>query len=119
MGRAGTLDRRIRLDRPVGGQDATGGPVSGGFSPVATVWAGRKDKSASESMKAEQRSSEVVTVFRVRSSSITRKMTPEYQIFHENRNYEITGIVETSEGRNNYLEIMTVVIADGDEVENG
>lgn len=115
MGRAGELDRRIRIDRANASQDATGGETSGGFSPLATVWAKRTDLSAAEAFKADERASTRMTMFKVRSSVTTRNTTPKDQIHHDGQDYEITGIKETKDGRNNYLEFTTVVRNDDED----
>lgn len=115
MGRAGDLDRRIRIDRANTIQDATGGETGGGFVPLATIWAKRSDLSATEAFKADERASTRVTIFKVRSSSVTRDVTPRDQIHNGGDDYEITGIKETKEGRNNYLEFTTVVRNDDED----
>jgi head-tail adaptor len=110
---AGELDRRIRFERPNPAQDDMGGETDGGFTPLRTVWAKRTDLSAAESFKADERSGVVVVLFKVRSSELVRTITTADQITHNGAAFEITGIKETREGRNNYLEFSTVARIDG------
>jgi SPP1 family predicted phage head-tail adaptor len=109
MGRAGQLDRRIRIDRANIVQDEMGGMANGGFTPLTTIWARRTDLSAAESFKADEKSSTRITIFKVRSSKLIRDVTPKDKIYYNGHDYEITGIKETKEGRNNYLEFTTIV----------
>ena len=109
MSGAGDLDRRIRLERAQASRDATGGALDEGWTPLATVWAARADLSDGERFQADERAAIRLTRFTVRSSSITRDLTPADRVFHDDAFYEITGIKEIKDGRNNYLELTTVV----------
>lgn len=113
MARPGELDRRIRLERANPNEDEMGGVADGGFTPLSTVWARKQDLGVSESFKADERAGTLVSLFVVRSSELTRSLTTQDQIVYRDEGYEITGIRETKEGRNNYLEIQTVVRTDG------
>ncbi len=111
MGRAGELDRRIRFERQATGRDDMGGSTDEGWVPLTTVWAKRSDMSDGERFADDaERAATRVTVFKVRSSRVTRGVTPIDRIAYDDSDlYEITGIKETREGRNNYLEFTTVV----------
>lgn len=112
MAGAGDLDRRIRLERLVKGQDDMGGSTEDGWTLIARVWAARADLSDAERYAADEQAATRMTRFKVRSSSVTRSLSPADRLFHDGAFYEITGTKETTEGRNRYLEISTVMRAD-------
>lgn len=112
MAGAGSLDRKIRLERLVKAQDDMGGSTDAGWIVLARVWASRADTSDAERFAAEEQSAVRMTRFRVRSSTVTRSLTPADRLFHDGAFYEIAGIKETTEGRNRFIEISTVVRAD-------
>lgn len=109
MAGAGDLDRRIRFERVSTVKDGMGGTAEDGWSPLGSVWANRADASDGERFAADEVSAVRMTRFKVRSSSLTRGVTPIDRIFFDKTHYEIQGIKETAEGRNNYLEFTTVV----------
>lgn len=113
MGGAGDLDRLISVERANPGQDATGGVTAGGFSLVGVVWAKRQDLSASEAFKADEKAATRISLFKVYSSSVTRGVTPKDRINDHGDIYEITGIKETNDGRNRYLELTAILRNDG------
>jgi SPP1 family predicted phage head-tail adaptor len=112
MVRAGDLDRRITLQRlSESGSNAFNEPVEV-WTDLATIWARRADISDSERMAAGQVGAALTSRFVVRSSSITRTMTPADRIFYAGSVWNIFGIKETRAGRNQYLEITAAREAD-------
>lgn len=109
MAGAGDLDRRIRLERLVKGKDDMGGSTDEGWHVLANVWAARADLSDAERYAADEQAATRMTRFKVRSSSVTRSLTPADRIFHAHAAYEIIGTKETAEGRDRYIEISTVM----------
>lgn len=113
MGRAGQLDRRVRIERANAGRDNLGGSTDQGWHPLGTYWAERMDASDAERFVAQEHAATRMTRFRIRSTAITRTVTPADRAVHDGDVYEIIGVKETKEGRNNYIEMTTVVRADG------
>ena len=89
----GYLDRRITLVAPLTAVDSYGAPIGGGVN-VATVWAAFDNKSANNSVIQEQQTTRNVVIWRVRSSSTTRLVTPKYTIRYGSDVYNILAIQE-------------------------
>ena len=114
---AGELDRRIRIEREQLGRDDMGGVSSEGWAPLGRPWASRADASDGERYAADEQAATRMTRFKVYSSRMTRDVTPKDRIVYRDavtgdQFYEITGIKETTEGRNRFLEFSTVVRTD-------
>jgi SPP1 family predicted phage head-tail adaptor len=104
---AGDLDRRITLQRATATQNELNEDVDT-WADVATVWARRRDASDSqkiEYMAAGQVGAFIVSRFTVRSSSVTRDVTPVDRLMHEGKVWEIRGVKEADEGRRRFIEI--------------
>ena len=112
MVRAGDLDRRITIQRLAETGSNAFNEVAEAWTDLATIWARRADISDSERMAAGQVGAALTSRFVVRSSSITRTMTPADRIFYAGSAWNIFGIKETREGRNQYLEITAAREAD-------
>ncbi|MFN7177117.1 MAG: phage head closure protein [Thermaurantiacus sp.] len=112
MAGAGNLDRRIVIrHRPVTGRNAINEPVFG--SAVDTpLWAGRRDASDGERLAAAQVGAHIETRFLVRSSTFSKSIQPKWELLHDGRSYNITGIKETAHGRHRFLEISAVTSGD-------
>jgi SPP1 family predicted phage head-tail adaptor len=100
----GFLDRRISFYAPSTTRDNYGAK-SGSATLYTTVWAALDNKSASGSVMMEQETSVNRVVWRVRSSSTTRAITPKYTIQYSGDTYEILAIEEV--GRNAELHFHT------------
>ena len=112
---SGELDRRIRVEKSQTVRDEMGGEGEGAWGTHCTIWAKRSDSSDGEAFKAGEIAATRVTRWKVRSSSATRAITPAgFRIHADGDFYEITGIKETRDGRNNYLEITSVVRNDAE-----
>lgn len=110
-GGAGQLDRRITIQRFTATQDAFGGDVET-WVDLKTVSAKRMDLSDSERLAADQVNATQMSRFVVRSSAITRDVTPKDRINHDGGSWDIHGIKETREGRKRFLEITAARQAD-------
>ena len=98
---AGSLDRRITLRRKT--VTNTGLGTTEAWADLGTIWAGRRDVSDGEKAAAGTMQSIVAARFVVRSSSLTRTLTPKDALIEGGRTFEITGIKEL--GRRDFLEI--------------
>lgn len=105
---AGKLDRRIIIERATFARDAAGQriPTWGTF---ITVWASRKDMSDRERFQSGQELNTRDTRFTVRHSSDTKTVTALDRIAYEGDTYDILGVKETKEGRQQFIEITTRV----------
>jgi SPP1 family predicted phage head-tail adaptor len=104
---ANELDRRITLQRST----TTAGPLNEPievWDDLAKVWARRRDASDSQKIEyiaAGQTGSFIVARFTVRSSAVTRSVTPVDQIVHDGKVWDIKGVKEADEGRHRFIEI--------------
>lgn len=107
---AGKLDRRITIERFTPTRNEFNEPVET-WATLATVWAQRKDSSdvvKTELLGAEQMGAYLLTHFVVRSSSVTKTVTPVDRINYDGHTWNIKGTKETAEGRNRFIEITAV-----------
>lgn len=108
---AGALDRRITIQRYTATQDAFGGDVQT-WADLITVSARRSDVSDSERIAANQINATQMSRFVVRSSTVTRGLTPKDRISYDNSHWDIHAIKETKDGRLRFLEITAMRQAD-------
>ncbi len=104
---AGDLDRRITIQRSTSAEGRLNEPVET-WADLITVWARRRDASDSqkiEFMAAGQTGSFIVSRFTIRSSEISRSVTPLDRVFHDGKVWDIKGVKEADEGRHRFLEI--------------
>ena len=106
---AGLLDRRITILRAALVDDGLQNR-EGPHEAIATIWARKMDVSDSERQRAGVVGAEITTRFQVRSSVVSRAITPKDRIRYGARDYEITGIREV--GRLDMLEITANASAD-------
>lgn len=100
----GFLDRRITFVLPALTPNAYG-EITGAGTDVATVWAAMDNKSAANSVVQEQESTVNRVTWRVRSSSVTRIVTPKWIIRYGSDLYNILAIQEV--GRKNEIHFIT------------
>lgn len=100
----GFLDRRITFVAPSVSTNAYG-EITGAGTDIATVWAAMDNKSAANSVIQEQESTINRVTWRVRSSTLTRVITPKYTIRYGSDIYNILAIQEV--GRNAELHFIT------------
>lgn len=108
---AGQLDRRIVIQRYTAIQDAFGGDVHT-WVDLTTISAKYTPVSDAERMSAGQINAVSMARFVVRSSTVTRGVTPKDRISYDGNDWDIHGIKETKEGRKRFLEITAARQAD-------
>ncbi|MCV0371077.1 phage head closure protein [Filomicrobium sp.] len=108
---AGTLDRRITIERAV--------MTTNGFNervptwlPLATVWAHRRDASAGEAYRAQEVGAQLTTRFTIRYSSTVSDVNPKDRISYDGRVYNITAVREPEGTRREWIEIDAVARSD-------
>jgi SPP1 family predicted phage head-tail adaptor len=106
---AGTLDRRITIRRAVMIANGFNEPVAT-WIDLATVWAGRRDASASESYRAQEVGAQISLRFTIRWSTQVAGVDPSDRVRFEGREYDITAVRDV--GRRQWREIDAVARAD-------
>jgi SPP1 family predicted phage head-tail adaptor len=106
---AGTLDRRISIERPTVTYDAKNRPVTG-WALVKSVRASWRRATANERLAAAQTSAQVTDVFEVRWSSTMASIDPKCRLLFEGRTYDISEV--TPIGRRQGLLIRAAARAD-------
>jgi SPP1 family predicted phage head-tail adaptor len=112
---AGDLDRRITIERFTSTRNEFNEPVQA-WATLVTVWAQRKDSSdltKVEYLGADQVSAFHMSRFIIRSSSVTKTVTPVDRINYDGHIWNIKGAKETAEGRNRFIEITAVRASNG------
>lgn len=97
--KAGKLDRRILIQRPVPVRNETGEQITG-WVDVATVWASFTRKSGREEQRAEQRSNRQDAEIEIRYRP---GITPTMCVVHDGERWEIDDVGESGEGRRDGL----------------
>lgn len=105
---AGKLDRRITLQRKA--VTNTGLGVTEAWANLGTIWASRKDVSDGEKMAAGGVMATLAARFVVRSSDLTRGLTPKDALIDGGKTFQIAGIKELD--RRGFLEITAEARAD-------
>ncbi|MGL5934600.1 MAG: phage head closure protein [Cetobacterium sp.] len=103
----GDLDRRITLERFSKIRDSLNTPVET-WTVLATVWAKKADASDREMTASQQIGSALQSWFTIRSSILTRTVTPKDRIVFGGQVWNITGTKETTHGRFQYIELTAV-----------
>lgn len=117
---AGQLDRRITIQRYTATQDAFGGDTKTWVNLTTNSQEGGPEKFAAkytpvsdaERLSASQINATQMSRFVVRSSTVTRGVTPEDRVSFDGDFWDIHGIKETKEGRKRFLEITAMREAD-------
>ena len=109
---AGKLDRRVTFERSTSTKNEYNEDVET-WAALTTVWAQRKDVSDGENFAAGQVGSVLRSRFVIRSSTVSKTITPIDRLNYDGAGWNIQGVKETTEGRNRYLEITAVKDADG------
>ncbi|QPC87413.1 phage head closure protein [Mesorhizobium sp. NBSH29] len=108
---AGKLDRRITIERFTSIKDEYNEDVET-WAALTTVWAQRKDVSDGENFAAGQVGSILRSRFVIRSSLLAKTITPVDRLNYDGAIWNIQGVKETAEGRNQFIEITAVRDAD-------
>ena len=89
---AGTLTKRITLQKPGNAVDDYGQPVPGSFDDVATVWAAIRPMGSSERLAAAQMQSGQTHVVTVRYSAALAAATGAWRIKYGVRLFGVVGL---------------------------
>lgn len=108
---AGNMDRRIVIQRATVTQNALNEDVQS-WATYATVWASRKDVSDGEKLAGGQIGASLSSRFVIRSNATTKAIKPSDRVSYDGAIWSIFGIKETTEGRNQFLEITAAKDAD-------
>lgn len=104
----GSLDRRIVIEREtVQARNAMNELVTV-WSTLATVSARKRDFSDGEAREAGQVASHLTSRFVIRNAGPAASITPKDRINYAGSLWNITGVRETAEGRDRFLEITAV-----------
>lgn len=104
---ASQLDRRITLQRASKVANEFNEEISN-WQDLTKVWARRRDASDSQKIEllaAGQVGSFQVSRFTVRSSTLTRSITPVDRMLHDGLVWQINGVKELDVGRHRFIEI--------------
>jgi SPP1 family predicted phage head-tail adaptor len=107
----GDLDRRITLQRFTEARDEFNQPIED-WLDLKEVWARRRDVSDQERYDSGKVNATNISRFVVRSNSITKTLTAVDRISYEGAFWNISGIKETQDGRDRFLEITAVRASD-------
>lgn len=105
---AGRFDRRITLLRKAVANTGLG--VTEAWGQIGEIWASRKDVSDGEKMAAGGVMATLSARFVVRSSDLTRGLTPKDALIEGGKTFQIAGIKEMD--RRRFLEISAEARAD-------
>lgn len=108
---AGSLDRRIVIERATSTNNAFNEPVET-WATYTTVWAARKDVSDGEKLAGGQVGASLSSRFVIRSNPTTKAITPEDRVNYDGSIWSIFGLKETAAGRNRFIEITVAKDAD-------
>ena len=109
MPAAGELDRRITIQRATVTLNEFNEPIET-WGDLTTVWAKRRDASATESYRAQEVGAQISTRFTIRWSTTVEGVTPTDRVSFDDRLYNITAVRDI--GRNQWREIDAVARAD-------
>jgi SPP1 family predicted phage head-tail adaptor len=106
---SGDLDRRITIQRATVTVNEFNEPIET-WGAVTTVWARRRDASATESYRAQEVGAQITARFTIRWSTTVESVNPRDRLSFEGRLYNITAVRDI--GRNQWREIDAVARAD-------
>lgn len=106
---AGDLDRRMTIQRATTTLNEFNEPIET-WGDLATVWAKRRDASATESYRAQEVGAQITARFTIRWSSVVASVNPRDRLSYDGRLYNITAMRDI--GRNQWREIDAVARAD-------
>jgi SPP1 family predicted phage head-tail adaptor len=107
--RAGDLDQRITLRRATFTTNGFNEPAAT-WSDLVTVWAARRDASASEVYRAQEVGAQITARFTIRWSSQISDVSPTDRVAFDGREYNITAVRDV--GRRKWREIDAVARAE-------
>lgn len=104
---AGSLNRRIQVQRATETPDAFGGSELTWNDHGAPIFARRRDVSDAERFSAAKWDNELVTRFTIRATAFSRDIRRTDRLIHEGITFQIDGIKEVPDSRA-FLEITAV-----------
>ena len=108
---AGTLTKRITLQKPGNAVDDYGQPVPGSFDDVATVWAAIRPTGSSERLAASQMQSGQRHVITVRHAASIAEATGAWRIQYGARTFGIVGLPRNPDEAGRWLVFDCVEVA--------
>jgi SPP1 family predicted phage head-tail adaptor len=108
---AGQFDRRITIRRATVTANAFNEQIET-WSDLATVWAFRRDASATERYRAQEVGAEISVRFKIRYSSQVADVNPRDRLVIGGREYDITRVTEPEGTRNRWRWIEAVARSD-------
>lgn len=108
--RAGSLNRRLTLLRPVAEKDKLGATVVA-FVAVATVWASHLPIRDEERLRAAAVDATITDRFQIRRTSAVEAVAADWRLEFKGRPYEISGVKPVDGGQG--LEITANALAAG------
>lgn len=110
---AGKLDRRITIERinENAGVTAYNEQVEA-WVPLATLWARKNDASDGEAFRALEVGAQLTARFLIRYSALAATINPKDRVRYKDDLYNIVGVKEPIDTRNQWLEISAVKRSD-------
>lgn len=108
----GELDRRITILRDVGTTASAYNEHVENFQDLVTIAARRRDVSDGEAYRSAEVGAQLTARFIVRWSTVTESITPLDRLRFRGKVYNITGVKEVIETRNQWREISAIMRAD-------
>lgn len=105
---AGGLDRRITIERYIEGARDEFNEAVEAWSAFAVIWAARKDVSDTEKVQSSQKSSALMSRFTIRNLGPIKSLNTKDRINYDGAVWSILGVKENGEGRNRFLEVLSV-----------
>lgn len=102
--RAGSLNRRVLIERSVTARTPSGQVKTVGWEPLASVWAHIRVTNGKEYIKSGAEISELKVSFRIRWRT---DVTPEMRILHAGTIYEIEAVLPDL-SRREHVDLVTV-----------
>ena len=112
---AGKLDRVLTFQRATVNYNAYNEQIET-WNLLVTVFAGKRDVSAGESLRAQEVGAQLTTRFVARHSDVLTTLTARDRLMFEGKLYNITGVREVQDTRNAWIEIDAVARNDAPAV---
>jgi SPP1 family predicted phage head-tail adaptor len=106
---AGTLDRRVTIQRNTPTQDAGGQEIEG-WTDLVTVSASWRRATARETLAASEINAQVTDIFVIRWSTDVQDVSPKDQLLYAGKTYDIADCAEI--GRREGIEITAAARSD-------
>lgn len=94
---AGKLNRRVTLQR-ARAEDSDLNGDKPAWSPIATVWASKRDVSDAERLRSAEVAATISTRFEIRLSRLVADLSAKDRLICRGTIYEIVGVKENDDG---------------------